>query len=168
MWMLQRGLPALLAVAAFGQTAQLTGLITDSSKAVMANVRVVATNSLTGVSRATESNVQGNYTIPALPPGKYQISVQGDGFRPISRGGITLEVDQVARIDFAMEVGSVSDSINVTAQVPLLQTSSGSLGQVIESKQFTDMPLNDRGGARPAIAERWNRTEPQSGLEQFQ
>lgn len=145
MWMLQRGLPALLAVAAFGQTAQLTGLITDSSKAVMANVRVVATNSLTGVSRATESNVQGNYTIPALPPGKYQISVQGDGFRPISRGGITLEVDQVARIDFAMEVGSVSDSINVTAQVPLLQTSSGSLGQVIESKQFTDMPLNDRG-----------------------
>ncbi|MDP2990910.1 MAG: hypothetical protein Q8O57_10150, partial [Kiritimatiellota bacterium] len=61
------------------------------------------------------------------------------------RDGVTLEVDQVARMDFSMEVGAVTESISVTAQTQLLETSSGSLGQVIESKQFIDMPLNDRG-----------------------
>jgi hypothetical protein len=144
-WILSTILILSAAAAAFGQTAQMTGLITDSSKAAMAGVKVTVTNAQTGVSRATASNVQGNYTVPLLPPGKYQVLVQADGFRPISREGITLEVDQVARLDFSMEVGAVTESISVTAQAPLLQTSSGSLGQVIESKQFTDMPLNDRG-----------------------
>ena len=144
-WILTAIVILFAPAAAFGQTAQMTGLITDSSKAAMANVKVTVTNQQTGVSRATASNEQGNYTIPLLQPGKYQILVQADGFRPISREGITLEVDQVARIDFSMEVGAVTESINVTEQAPLLQTSSGSLGQVIESKQFVDMPLNDRG-----------------------
>ena len=138
-------LTMLAAACAFGQTAQLTGLITDSSKAAMANAKVTVTNADTGVSRATASNTQGNYTVPLLQPGKYQILVQADGFRPISREGVKLEVDQVARIDFSMEIGAVTESISVTEQTPLLQTSSGSLGQVIESKQFVDMPLNDRG-----------------------
>ena len=138
-------LTMLAAACAFGQTAQLTGLITDSSKAAMANAKVTVTNADTGVSRATASNAQGNYTVPLLQPGNYQILVQADGFRPISREGVKLEVDQVARIDFSMEVGAVTESISVTEQTPLLQTSSGSLGQVIESKQFVDMPLNDRG-----------------------
>ena len=132
-------------VAAIAQTAQITGLVTDSSKAAMARVKVTVTNAETGVSRTTASNAQGNYTVPLLPPGKYQLQVSSDGFRPINREGVTLEVDQVARLDFAMEVGGVTESINVTEQSQLLQTSSGSLGQVIESKQFTDMPLNDRG-----------------------
>jgi len=144
-WTLTAILTLSAAAPAFGQTAQMTGLITDSSKAAMANVKVSVTNELTGVSRATASNEHGNYTVPLLPPGKYQVLVQTQGFRSISREGVTLEVDQVARIDFSMEVGSVTESINVTEQAPLLQTSSGSLGQVIESKQFVDMPLNDRG-----------------------
>ena len=144
-WTLTAILILSAAAAAFGQTAQLTGLITDSSKAAMADVRVTVTNSKTGVSRSTASNVQGNYTIPLLQPGTYRVLVQADGFRPISRDGITLEVDQVARMDFSMEVGAVTESISVTAQTQLLETSSGSLGQVIESKQFIDMPLNDRG-----------------------
>ena len=144
-WAMKAILILSAVAAAFGQTAQITGLITDSSKAAMANVKVTATNTETGVSRETETNVQGNYTIPLLQPGKYQLALKTDGFRSINRDGITLEVDQVARIDFSMEVGAVTESINVTAQAPLLQTSSGSLGQVIESKQFTDMPLNDRG-----------------------
>ncbi len=132
------------ALAALSQTAQITGIITDTTKASMPDVKVTVTNSQTGVSRDTVSNQQGNYSLPLLQPGKYQITAQATGFKPISRDGITLEVDQVARIDFVMEVGSLVETIEIRATPPLLETSTGSLGQVIESKQFSDLPLNDR------------------------
>jgi len=130
---------------AFAQTAQITGLVTDSSQSAIVGAQITATNSQTGVARSTSTNESGNYTIPLLQPGVYAMTVHTDGFRAVSRDNIRLEVDQVLRIDFSLEVGSVSESVTVTDSTPLLQTSSGSLGQVIESKQFTDMPLNDRG-----------------------
>lgn len=135
----------MLAACAFSQTAQITGLVTDSTQSAIVGAELTVTNTETGVSRKTFTNESGNYTVPLLQPGVYGMTVQTEGFRAVSRDNIRLEVDQVLRIDFSLEVGSVSESVTVTDATPLLQTSSGSLGQVIESRQFTDMPLNDRG-----------------------
>lgn len=135
----------LAAALGFAQTAQITGLVTDSSRAAIVDAEVVVTNADTGVARTTATNQQGNYTVPLLQPGNYRMTVQSSGFRPVSRENIRLEVDQVLRVDFSLEVGALTESVTVTDTAPLLQSATSSLGQVVESKQFTDMPLNNRG-----------------------
>lgn len=135
----------VITACAFSQTAQITGLITDSTQSAIVGAEITVTNSETGVSRKTSTNESGNYTVPLLQPGVYGMTVQSDGFRAVSRENIRLEVDQVLRVDFGLEIGSIAESVTVTDATPLLQTSSSSLGQVIESRQFADMPLNDRG-----------------------
>lgn len=132
-------------LCAFAQTAQITGLVTDGTRSAIVGAELSVVNTDTGASRRTTTTETGNYTVPLLQPGMYRLTVQSEGFRSVSRENIRLEVDQVLRIDFALELGSISESVTVTDSIPLLQTSSGSLGQVIESRQFTDMPLNDRG-----------------------
>jgi len=131
----------LLCVA---QTAQITGVIRDASEAAIPNARIVVTNVETEVSRRTVSSEAGTYVVPLLPPGRYRISVQSDGFKPIDRQGISLAVDQVARIDFAMEVGQMTESVSVTAETPRIDQETSSLGQVIENKRIVEMPLNGR------------------------
>jgi outer membrane receptor protein involved in Fe transport len=128
----------------FAQTAQVTGRVLDPSGAMVSAVSVVLTNVATGVSKSQESDQEGRYVVPLLQPGEYRISVQKEGFRSIERDGIILEVDQVARIDFTLEVGSVAESISVTASAPLLDQETSSLGQVIENKRITEIPLNGR------------------------
>ncbi|MCW5965366.1 MAG: TonB-dependent receptor [Bryobacterales bacterium] len=135
----------VFSLCAFAQTAQITGVVTDGSNSAIVGVELNVTNVETGASRKTSTNETGNYTVPLLPPGMYRMTVQTEGFRSVTRENIRLEVDQVLRVDFSLEIGSISESVTVTDTTPLLQTSSGSLGQVMESKQFTDMPLNDRG-----------------------
>ncbi|MEK7405484.1 MAG: carboxypeptidase regulatory-like domain-containing protein [Acidobacteriota bacterium] len=99
------------ALVALGQTAQVMGRITDSSGAIMPAVSITVSNLATGIDRKSSSNEQGYYAVPLLPPGNYKMSVQAQGFRPILRDGISLEVDQVARIDSVMEVGQITGSI---------------------------------------------------------
>ena len=137
-------LPVLLCGPMLAQTAQVTGRVLDPSGAVIPDVSVKLTNIATGVSKAIRSDQEGRYVIPLLPPGSYRMSVQKQGFRSIERDGITLDVDQVARIDLTLEVGSVADSIQVTASAPLLDQETSSLGQVIENKRIVEMPLNGR------------------------
>src|SRR5580658_6746861 len=87
-----------LAVVCFAQrTTELSGRVTDASQAVIANATVTVTNVDTSIERTTASNELGYYSVPLLPPGNYQITVKHDGFRPITRSGITLVVDQTAR-----------------------------------------------------------------------
>jgi len=141
---------ALLQVPIFSQTtnAQLTGIITDQSGAPVPLALVTATNEQTGIRREAQSNESGNYAIPLLPPGAYTIDVHREGFRSITRSAVELQVAQVARVDFGLEVGSVTQTTEVTGQAPLLDQSSASLGQVIGSKQILDLPLNGRSTFR--------------------
>ncbi|MPY86303.1 MAG: hypothetical protein GEU99_00090 [Luteitalea sp.] len=132
--------------SALAQTAQVTGIVTDTSQSRVPRAHITAVNVETGVSRSTETNEDGTFLVPLLQPGQYLLTVEADGFRSVTQDGITLEVDQVVRLDFVLEVGAVTESVQITAGAPLLQSSNASLGQVIETKQFTDMPLNDRGG----------------------
>lgn len=142
----------IFAVVAFGvatvcfaqRTTELSGRVTDASEAVIANVKVTVTNVDTRVERTTVSNDLGYYTVPLLPPGNYQISVQHDGFRPITRSGITLVVDQTARVDFVMQIGAVTEKVEVTENASVVETQSSALKGVVDEHRIRELPLNGR------------------------
>ncbi len=125
-------------------TAQITGRITDSSGAVILGVGVIVTNVGTAVQSSTESNEFGYYTAPLLQPGEYRIDVEKEGFRPITRTGIVLVVQQVARIDFTMEVGAVTETVEVFGEAPLLESETSSIGQLVDSRSVSELPLRGR------------------------
>ncbi len=125
-------------------TGQLTGVIKDASGAVVPAARVQVTNPETGITRQMESNELGYYTVALLPPGTYTVRIEKEGFRTLSRPGVLLNVDQTVRLDFQLEVGGLNQTVEVSASSPLLESSTSSLGQVIDSKQFSDLPLNNR------------------------
>lgn len=141
-----RGMFLLLCsvLAAFGQNAQLTGRIADASGAVVPGAAVTVTNVDTGVERKTVSNEEGYYTVPFLQPGAYRMTVQHQGFKPVNREGVKLDVAQIGRIDFSLEVGQLTDAVTVTSTAPLLQSESSAVGQVIAQAQILDLPLNGR------------------------
>jgi len=85
-------------------TAEIVGTITDSSGGTITQAQVNVINQDTGIRRGVSTNELGNYSVPLLPPGSYRITVQYQGFHPVTRTGITLAVDQTARIDFVLEV----------------------------------------------------------------
>jgi len=126
------------------QTADVTGRVTDTSEAVIPNADVAVTNLGTGIKRNTTSNEDGYYTVPLLPPGDYKIFVQKPGFKTASRSKIKLEVQQVARVDFELEVGEVTTTVEVTGEAPLLQSQHVTLGDVIAEKEVKELPLNGR------------------------
>lgn len=136
----------LLAATCSAQTtnASLSGRITDSSSAVVVDATITAINSDTGARRETMSNQNGLYALPQLLPAKYQLVVQKSGFRTITRSGLTLNVNQSAQVDFALEVGSTMESINVTGEAPLLEQSEAALGTVVDNTKVTNLPLNGR------------------------
>ena len=124
--------------------AQLGGRITDQTGALVAGASVVVTNSDTGIKNETASNDQGNYTVPLLEPGTYQISINKSGFRPVTRSGVTLHVNQTARIDFSLELGTVTETVFVKDETPLLEATRASLGAVVENRNIVNLPLNGR------------------------
>ncbi len=135
-----------------GQTsAGLTGTLTDATGAVVPGARVALTHAETGVRRNTVSNDAGLYQFPLLPPGDYSIAVEKEGFKQLTREGIRLEVNQTARIDFTMQLGDVTETVNVTASAPLLESSTSSIGAVIETRAVSDLPLNGRNFVQLAI-----------------
>ncbi|MBM3740252.1 MAG: TonB-dependent receptor [Acidobacteria bacterium] len=136
---------ALLACSTlFGQTAQVTGTVTDSSGAVVALAKVVVTNTATGVGRESTTNDRGNYLVTALLPGRYEVTAEAAGFRHTKRGPVTLAIDQVARVDFDLEVGGVVESVSVQAAGVLLDAATSTIATVVENRQITELPLSGR------------------------
>lgn len=138
----------LLALAAWPLAAQntgeITGTIADSTGAVILGASVTITNTATGQIRQVNTNQSGNYSVPYLVPGVYDIRVETPGFKAISRRGVDIQVGAVARLDFAMEVGEVSQRVEVSGGAPLLSTENAAVGTVIENKRIVDLPLNGR------------------------
>lgn len=132
------------AIVSSAQTAQITGRVSDTSGAVVADTEITATNADTGLRWEAKAGDAGYYTVPLLPPGRYQLLVQKPGFKPISRSGITLELNQVARIDFILEVGGVTESVTVSAEISRVQTEASTLGAVVERARVEQLPLNGR------------------------
>ncbi len=123
---------------------EITGVVSDANGAVVQGAAVIVTNSATGATRQVTTNDAGVYSLPALPPGVYSLRVEKSGFKSVSRNEITLEVQQVARIDFNLEIGSVGETVTVTGGAALLSQESTTVGTVIENKRIVDLPLNGR------------------------
>jgi Carboxypeptidase regulatory-like domain len=135
---------AIVSLSAFAQTAQLTGTVADKSGALVPGAKVTATNVATGVARSNVTNTSGNYLITALLPGDYKITTEAPGFKQVNEGPVTFAVDQVARIDFALDVGDAKESVSVSATAVLLDSDTSTVGAVIENKQVSDLPLSGR------------------------
>ena len=144
LWLI--AMPAMWACAAWGQsfTGSLLGTVTDTSGAVAANVTVTATNSETGDKRNGATNAAGQYNLTAIPPGRYRLDVERNGFKHWQRADVQVEVLQGVRIDIVLEPGSISETIKVTAESPLLETDNAALGAVVDNKKIVDLPLNGR------------------------
>jgi hypothetical protein len=127
-----------------GSSATVTGVITDSSGAVIPKTHVVITNVGTNIPHEAETGSAGEYTIPLLTPGEYRIKVDIQGFKAIVQSGITLQVAQTARLDFKLEPGELTQTVEVTGEPPLVQADTSSTGAVIENKQVQELPLNGR------------------------
>src|ERR1700730_1090736 len=133
------------ATPSFGQTfGQITGLITDSSGGVLVGAAVTVTNPQTSFNRTENTNGAGLYSFPSLLPGLYNVRVAMPGFQSVIRSGVELQVEQVARLDFQLQVGAVAETVEVTTGAPLLNTEDDTLGTVIETQRIVDLPLNGR------------------------
>jgi hypothetical protein len=140
----------VFAVAAFAQSDRgtITGVISDPAGAVVANAPVEARNAATGVTLQAASTATGNYTLPQLPAGTYEISVVVPGFKKYLRGGLTVEALQTIRVDVTLEVGSSSESVTVTEAAPLLKTESGDVSHNVTSNKVNDLPVGSLGAIR--------------------
>lgn len=135
----------LIISSSFAQTdtARIQGIVSDSNGAVLPGASVTATNLGTSRAVSTVTNENGEYTIPALPPGQYKLDVTQAAFKTTTQN-VTLEVSQVAGLDFKLEPGVVTEVIQITDSLPLVQTENSAIGEVIQGRQVTELPLNGR------------------------
>jgi hypothetical protein len=127
-----------------GTTGTIVGTVTDAKGGVIVQAKVTVKNTGTNSARELTTSATGEYSVPLLPPGEYEVSVERPGFRRAVYSGIKLEVDQTVRVDAVLEVGEVSQQVTVTESAPLLQTDSSTVGQVIDQEKVSQLPLNQR------------------------
>ena len=125
-------------------TGTILGTITDASGAVLPGVTVTVKNVDTSQVRTSVSDAAGRYRLPLLPPGRYEVTAQLSGFQTMVRSGLTLTVGQQAVVDTRMSLGNVSESIVVEAAAPLVETTTGTISNVVSEQQIGSMPLNGR------------------------
>jgi hypothetical protein len=125
-------------------TAQIAGTIEDPQHAAVIGANVVVTNEATGLARKTVTNESGGYTVALLQPGTYRINVEAPGFRPLSRAGVLLQVAQTATVNLSLQVGTDVQTVSVTEEVPLLDTSTDAIGGVVSPAQVENLPMLGR------------------------
>jgi hypothetical protein len=135
-----------LAGSLFAQTptANIVGRVLDQTGATIPDAKVSVRQIDTNQVREVTTDDKGEYTMTNLPPGEYRINVEKIGFRRLEEQGITLELDQTARLDFSLQVGAISETVEVQASAPLLNTETAIKGDVIVSKEMMDIPLDGR------------------------
>lgn len=122
-------------VAAQEFRATITGHVLDQSGAAVPNITVQVKNIDTNQISTAATDGQGNYTVPFLRPGNYSLIVEAPGFKKFTREGLTLNVGQTAGINITLELGAVTETVNVVAETPLLETAKSDRGQVIDSQR---------------------------------
>lgn len=135
----------LAPVMLLAQNVQISGLVRDSSGAIVGDAAVTLTKEDTGVRHSSKSNAEGYYAIPAAQPGIYKIRVSRDGFQTAIRMGVKLDVGETARIDFVLRAGMLEDSVQVTAAQDVLDGEDTSVGTVFGRGLIEALPLSGRG-----------------------
>ena len=130
--------------AAQATTARLVGTVKEPTGAVIPGASVVATNLDTGTRRDAITNDEGDFVIPNVPIGRYEVAAELAGFKRVVRSPVPLDVDQTARVDFELEVGNLTETVEVKASIPLVNSETSSIGQVIGETQVRNLPQNGR------------------------
>jgi hypothetical protein len=132
------------------ETGSIAGEAVDPSGATVVGAAITVRNQSTNATLAASTDASGFYRFPQLAPGEYTVTASVSGFRTLVRTGIIVRVNDRLRIDFALELGGVSEKVTVNAPAPLLQTEDATTGQVIENRRITELPLNGRSALQLA------------------
>ena len=119
----------------------ISGTVTDPQGGVLPGASVVVANTGTGTATRLTTNARGYYEAPLLLPGEYSVTVESAGFKQSIRSGLTLALREQLRIDFQLELGSATESVTVTTEAPLLDTSSVSTGRALSNREVMDLPV---------------------------
>ena len=143
------GIASLVLIFAVPSGAQvasgsIVGSVRDASGAVVIGATVTVRNTETGIAHVVKSNSEGQYVVTLLQPGTYSVTVERQGFKKAVQPAFKLDVNQTSRVDITLAVGSVSESVEVTAAEPLVESQTSSLGQVVEETRVHSLPLNGR------------------------
>ena len=145
-WIVVFLLWAVAPAALFGQNThgKISGVVSDNTGASVGGCAVTLTNLDTAESDKITSDASGNYSFPNIAPGRYKLQAEKSGFKIFVQEPIVVEIESGFKIDIALAVGAATETVEVTAQTPLLQPETNSLGQVIDQRSVTDLPLNGR------------------------
>jgi outer membrane receptor protein involved in Fe transport len=136
----------MVSTAAYSQqtTGAIRGLVADPSGASIANVTITATNTETRSTQTTKTGSGGNYVLPLLPPGRYEVSAETAGFIKSLRSNVLVRITETEVVDFSLQLGSVTESVTVAGAVSLVQSESATEGRVIERQTISALPLATR------------------------
>ncbi len=136
----------LFASCVFAQvtTGTISGTVTDSTGAVLPGAKVVVLNQDTGASRTVQADAAGRYSAPSLSLGNYRVTVSQEGFQSETRSGIALTLGREAVVDFQLGVGAVTQTVEVTGEAPLVQTTEATVSYLVNDRTIRDLPLNGR------------------------
>lgn len=152
------------AVVVAQSTATLKGTITDEKGAVVPGAKVTATNQATSVERTSETDSEGNYQLAALPVGTYTIKVETQGFKTELVQNLAVEVGRTIERNFQLQVGTVAENISVTAEAPIIENATTSVGTVINQRTVQEIPLNGRHFVDLGLLLPGSVTPPQNGF----
>ncbi len=142
-------------------TATLRGIVKDPNGALMPGARVIVTHKDTGIERNTTTNGEGFYVLSNLPPGSYEVKVQATGFKDkISATPVTLQVGQSLTLDTTLELGTVGETIDLVAEMPLVETTNSAVEGVIDQREVESLPLNGRNFLELALLVPGNSPAP--------
>lgn len=136
-----------------GITGTIAGTVTDSSGAVVNGASVTVRETSTNLTYTATTSSLGQYKVALLQPGTYSVKISQAGYKTVERGGVVLQIDQVAEVDLQLTVGQQEESVEVTSAPPVLQTEASSVGQVIDSEDIQNAPLNGRLGLMGLVAQ---------------
>jgi hypothetical protein len=125
-------------------TGTISGTVTDSTDALIPRARVILTNELTGATREVFTNEQGYFRFTLVPAGQYSLQVEGAGFKTFRQSGIQLRVNEQLSVPVRLQVGETREAVEVTATIPLVDLTSGSLRETVDHMRITELPLNGR------------------------
>jgi outer membrane receptor protein involved in Fe transport len=131
-------------VLAQGTGGRILGRVADSSGAVLANVKITLTNEATGVSSNATTNSGGEYNFPLVPVGAYRMEFDLAGFKTNLQRGVNVDLNQVVTVNSVLQIGATKETVEVTSEAPLVDTTSTQLGAVMDSRQVSNLPLNTR------------------------
>lgn len=162
-------LAALCAGVSFAQavSASITGTVTDASSAVVTKAKVTITEMNTNVAHVVMSNDSGNFNLPNIPPGRYEVSVEMPGFKKEVRGNIDVVVDSTARVDIKLSPGNITETVEVSASAPVLKADRADVTTTISQKQIEDLPMGMNNNYQTLLTLVPGTTDPTEQHSQF-